>query len=113
MVEIGEPEVAGIAIDFDQPGTQFAVHGVDQLPGDQGFESLVDWGPAIARYQAESGSDTYALPEPQSHRYWLVLLERLPRDDQGAQRVEIAEIRFIGADGEGQAPATPSPEAEG
>ena len=97
--------VSSIAIDFSAPGTVFQVFGADTLPPDRGAESLIDWGATIATYEAESPSDTYLLPEPRSHRYWLVLLKELPIDpEDDRQRVGIAEIKFIGA-------AKPTPSA--
>lgn len=95
--EIGPAPVSAIEVDFSAPGVEFSVFGVDHLPGETGADSLIDWGAPIATFEAAAASDSYVLPEPQAHRYWLVLLTRLPvdpRDDR--QRIGIAEIEFVG-----------------
>ncbi len=106
--ELGDQPVSSISIDFSAPGVTFKVFGADVLPEATGAESLIDWGTTIAEYDAESASDTYALPEVQSHRYWLVLITDLPVDAaDGRNRVGIAELKFIGpSDPEGTTPTS-------
>ena len=95
--ELGDQPVSSISIDFSAAGVTFKVFGADVLPNSTGAESLIDWGTTIAEYTAESASDTYALPDAQAHRYWLVLITELPVDaSDGLNRVGVAEIKFIG-----------------
>lgn len=110
--ELGDQTVSGLEIAFTAPGVEYQIFGADELPGPGGFESLVDWGTPIATFTADSASTaTYALDEPQTHRYWLVLLKRLPTDPaDNRQRVGIAELSFLGPD---EATVDPSPTTTG
>lgn len=104
-----DQQVASLSIDLVHAPVSLEVYGTDELPPEDisRFDQLADWGPPIAAFEDLEGKRTLELPNPQAHRYWLVWLTSLPRDEGGVQRAEIAEVSFQGP-AEPAEPASPS-----